>query len=79
MPPRKPSTCYSNAEAVAQIGYVGDAEIVVARNGTIIAELTEIEDIVIDGQGGSDTFNTHGFLRRHQPGDVNHHPFRLGC
>ena len=51
---------YSNAEAVAQIGYVGDAEIVVARNGTIIAELTEIEDIVIDGNGGGDTFNTHG-------------------
>ncbi len=51
---------YSNAEAVAQIGYAGDAEIVVARNGTIIAELTEIEDIVIDGQGGGDTFNTHG-------------------
>ena len=51
---------YSNAEAVAQIGYAGGAEIVVARNGTIIAELTEIEDIVIDGQGGGDTFNTHG-------------------
>ncbi len=51
---------YSNAEAVAQIGYAGDAEIVVARNGDIIAELTEIEDIVIDGQGGGDTFNTHG-------------------
>ncbi len=51
---------YSNAEAVAQISYAGDAEIVVARNGTIIAELTEIEDIVIDGQGGGDTFNTHG-------------------
>ncbi len=51
---------YSNAEAVAQIGYVGEAEIVVTRNGTIIAELTEIEDIVIDGNGGGDTFNTHG-------------------
>ena len=51
---------YSNAEAVAQIGYAGDAEIVVARNGTIIAELTEIEDIIVDGQGGGDTFNTHG-------------------
>ena len=51
---------YSNAEAVAQIGYAGDAEIVVARNGTIIAELTEIEDVVIDGNGGGDTFNTRG-------------------
>ncbi len=51
---------YSNAAAVAQIGYVGDAEIVISRNGAIVAELTEIEDIVIDGQGGGDIFNTHG-------------------
>ncbi len=51
---------YSNAEALTQIGYAGDAEIVIARNGVIVAELTEIEDIVIDGQGGGDTFNTYG-------------------
>ncbi|MES0881523.1 beta strand repeat-containing protein, partial [Roseibium sp. SCP14] len=51
---------YSQAEAAAQLSYAGGAEIVITRNGTIIAELSEIEEIVIDGAGGGDTFTTHG-------------------
>ncbi|WP_321504556.1 Ig-like domain-containing protein [Breoghania sp.] len=56
---------YSNAAAASSpLAYGGSAEIVIARNGVIIAELDNIEEIVIDGQGApagtSDTFNVHG-------------------
>src|SRR5690606_23177235 len=33
-----------------------DTEIVITRNNSIIAELDNIEEIVIDGQGGGDRF-----------------------
>ena len=43
------------------LGYTpGDAEIVVVRDGTVVAELTDIEEIKIDGQGGGDIFRLHG-------------------
>ncbi len=56
---------YSNAAAASSpLAYGGSAEIVIARNGVIIAELDNIEEIVIDGQGApagtGDTFNVHG-------------------
>jgi T1SS-143 domain-containing protein len=51
---------YTQAEANTQIGYTGSAEIVVTRNGSVISELTDIEEIVIDGQGGGDTFAVEG-------------------
>ncbi len=56
---------YSNAAAASSpLAYGGTAEIVIARNGVIIAELENIEEIVIDGQGApggtGDTFNVHG-------------------
>ncbi|WP_336270584.1 peroxidase family protein [Vreelandella arctica] len=35
-------------------------EIVIVRNGEVMAELTNIEEIVIDGQGGGDTFTIAG-------------------
>ena len=41
-----------------------NTEIVITRNGTssaaIVAELNNIEEIVINGQGGGDTFNVNG-------------------
>jgi VCBS repeat-containing protein len=51
---------YTQAQAILQLGYAGAAEIVVARNGIVIAELSEIEEIVINGGGGGDTFITAG-------------------
>jgi Ca2+-binding RTX toxin-like protein len=57
---------YSLAEA-ALAGITGlnaNTEIVITRNGTgnasIIAELNNIEEIVINGLGGGDTFTVHG-------------------
>ena len=57
---------YSLAEATLA-GITGlnvDTEIVITRNGTnnasIIAELNNIEEIVIKGFGGPDTFTVHG-------------------
>jgi Ca2+-binding RTX toxin-like protein len=45
-------------------GLNADTEIVITRNGTtnasIIAELNNIEEIVINGRGGGDTFTPHG-------------------
>ncbi|WP_404374597.1 peroxidase family protein [Vreelandella aquamarina] len=35
-------------------------EIVIVRNGVVMAELANIEEIVIDGQGGGDTFTIAG-------------------
>ncbi|PCI02381.1 MAG: hypothetical protein COB78_13430 [Hyphomicrobiales bacterium] len=51
----------ANAAIATALGYtLGSAEIVVARDGVLVAELSDIEEIIIDGQGGGDTFNTHG-------------------
>jgi Ca2+-binding RTX toxin-like protein len=42
-------------------GDIGAAtEIVIVRNGTVMAELVDIEELVIDGQGGGDTFSIAG-------------------
>ncbi|MCB1490547.1 MAG: tandem-95 repeat protein, partial [Rhodobiaceae bacterium] len=54
-----------NPGVAATLGYtVGDAEIVLVRNGVVIAELSEIEEIVINGNGApagfADSFVTHG-------------------
>ncbi|WP_422102087.1 peroxidase family protein [Vreelandella sp.] len=35
-------------------------EIVIVRNGVVMAELANIEEIIIDGQGGGDTFTIAG-------------------
>ncbi|MDR5652257.1 peroxidase family protein [Ruixingdingia sedimenti] len=55
---------YSNAHALRADDLDPDAEIIVTRNGTafaaIIAQLDDIEDIVIDGGGGGDSFTVHG-------------------
>ncbi|MER2264447.1 DUF4214 domain-containing protein, partial [Methylobacterium oxalidis] len=57
---------YSRAEATAAgiTGLNGNTEIVITRNGTnnasIIAELDNIEEIVITGFGGGDTFTPIG-------------------
>jgi Ca2+-binding RTX toxin-like protein len=37
-----------------------NTEIVIVRNGVVIAELDNIEEIVIDGRGGGDTFSMRG-------------------
>lgn len=53
---------YSRAAAVAEgiMGLAADTEIVITRNGTtsasVIAELNNIEEIVINGRGGGDSF-----------------------
>ena len=52
---------YSRAEALAiGLTIAANTEIVITRNGTdnasIIAELDNVEEIVIDGMGGGDTF-----------------------
>jgi Ca2+-binding RTX toxin-like protein len=53
---------YSRAEAVLAGIAVANAatEIVITRNGSVIAELDNIEEIVIDGRGGGDTYTIHG-------------------
>ena len=51
---------YTNEFAVEELDYDGDAEIVIARNGAIIAELTRIEEIFVDGMGGGDEFDIRG-------------------
>ncbi|MGI9422980.1 MAG: calcium-binding protein, partial [Hyphomicrobiaceae bacterium] len=51
---------YTNAFAVEELGYVGAAGIVIARNGEIIAELSRIEEIFVDGMGGGDEFDIRG-------------------
>lgn len=51
---------YSNAAATNDIGYQGAAEIVLVRNGFTITEIQEIEEIVVDGSGGENTFNISG-------------------
>ncbi|MDJ0929810.1 cadherin-like domain-containing protein [Breoghania sp.] len=55
---------YSNSAANLAFGCGGSAEIIIVRNGSIIAEMDGIEEIVIDDQGApsdfSDTFNVHG-------------------
>jgi len=38
----------------------GGTEIIVTRNGAVIAELENINEIVIDGLGGNDSFQTNG-------------------
>ncbi|MGV8832261.1 MAG: DUF5801 repeats-in-toxin domain-containing protein [Devosia sp.] len=55
----------ANAGIAATLGYtVGNAEIIIARNGTLISELSDIEEIVINGNGApgvtTDAFNLHG-------------------
>ena len=51
----------ANSSLATALGYTpGTAEIVIAREGTVISELTEIEEIIIDGQGGDDAFNMYG-------------------
>ncbi|MBL0936738.1 MAG: heme peroxidase, partial [Rhizobiaceae bacterium] len=53
---------YTRAAAVAAgIAILNaNAEIVITRNGTVIAELDNIEEIVVNGHGGGDLFNVHG-------------------
>lgn len=51
---------YTRAEAASAFSYTGDAEIVIRRNGITVAELSNTENIVIDGKGGGDTFTVHG-------------------
>lgn len=41
-------------------GLDDDTEIVITRNGLVIAELDNIEEIVINGNGGTDTYAVHG-------------------
>ncbi len=53
-------TVHSREEAELLLGYDGNAEIVITRNGAIISELSDIEDIVIDGRGDGSAFNTVG-------------------
>lgn len=48
------------ANAASITGLQAATEIVILRNGQIVAELDNIEEIVIDGQGGGDTFAVHG-------------------
>jgi T1SS-143 domain-containing protein len=40
--------------------YAGTAEILLTVNGAVVAEVTEIEDIVINGGGGADTLTVNG-------------------
>ncbi|MDI4664211.1 calcium-binding protein [Xanthobacter autotrophicus] len=54
----------AEATAAGITGLAGTTEIVITRNGTntadVIAELDNIEEIVINGFGGGDTFVPHG-------------------
>ncbi|MFG1375891.1 peroxidase family protein [Xanthobacter autotrophicus] len=54
----------AQATAAGITGLAGTTEIVITRNGTnnaaVIAELDNIEEIVINGLGGGDTFVPHG-------------------
>jgi len=52
---------YTRDEAVlAGITVADDTEIVITRNGTTIAQMQNVEEIVIDGKGGGDSFTTSG-------------------
>lgn len=55
---------FSLANGLASLGLAPGVEIIVTRNGTnfasIITQMSEIEEIVIAGGGGGDTFVTHG-------------------
>lgn len=51
---------FSNAAAASDIDYQGPAEIILARNGFISAEINDIEEIVVNGGGGENTFNIKG-------------------
>ncbi|WP_428979973.1 peroxidase family protein [Brevundimonas pondensis] len=55
---------FSLANGLASLGLAPGIEIIVTRNGTnfasIITQMSEIEEIVIAGGGGGDTFVTHG-------------------
>ncbi|MFG1342031.1 peroxidase family protein [Xanthobacter autotrophicus] len=54
----------AEATAAGITGLAGTTEIVITRNGTntaaVIAELDNVEEIVINGLGGGDTFVPHG-------------------
>lgn len=54
---------YTRDEAVSE-GIIDaddtDTEIVITRNGTTIAQMQNVEEIVIDGKGGGDSFTTSG-------------------
>ncbi len=51
-----------DATSAAANGFVlaANTEIAIVRDGVLIAELDNIEEIVIDGQGGGDTFSVVG-------------------
>lgn len=52
---------YTRAEAEdAGITVAANTEIVITRDDTVIAELDNVEEIVINGMGGVDSFVTHG-------------------
>ena len=50
----------TNAVAQGFTDLDAGTEIVIVRNGVVMAELANIEEIVIDGQGGGDTFTIAG-------------------
>ncbi|WOD12976.1 peroxidase family protein [Pseudomonas sp. NyZ704] len=50
----------TNAQARGVTGLAAGTEIVILRNGLVMAELANIEEIVIDGQGGGDMFTIAG-------------------
>ncbi|QNI02547.1 heme peroxidase [Halomonas sp. SH5A2] len=50
----------ANAEARNFTNLAAGTEIVIVRNGLVMAELANIEEIVIDGQGGGDSFEIAG-------------------
>lgn len=50
-------------ETAIDLGYTlrgADTEIVIVHNGAVAAELINIEEIIIDGQGGGDSFSVDG-------------------
>ncbi len=49
-----------SAAAYTPGGLRADTEIVVTRNGAIVAEIDNIEEITINSGGGNDTFAVHG-------------------
>ncbi|PLC51119.1 heme peroxidase [Pollutimonas subterranea] len=53
---------YDRASAIQQgfTGLAADTEIAIIRDNSVIAELNDIEEIVIDGRGGNDSFSMQG-------------------
>ncbi|MGB3165288.1 MAG: calcium-binding protein, partial [Alteraurantiacibacter sp.] len=51
------------AEQAGFTGFHRNTQIVVTRNGEVVSELQGIEELVIDGMGGGDTFEVFGDFR----------------